>query len=53
MDLAYRTSRCEYRGDERTEKPYPGLEAFKSVREERDYCFGHGTQPEEPATEKE
>lgn len=46
MDLSYRTRRCEYRGQERTERPYPGLEAFKSVREQRDHCFGHGTQPE-------
>ena len=46
MDMSYRTRRCEYRGQERTERPYPRLEAFKSVREQRDHCFGHGTQPE-------
>jgi len=45
MDMSYRTRRPEYHGDERTERPYPGLEAFKSAREKRDHCFGHGTQP--------
>lgn len=45
MDMSYYTSRCEYRGEERTDRPYPGLEDFKLVRENRDYCFGHGTQP--------
>ena len=51
MDMSYRTRRCEYRGQERTDRPYPGLEAFKLVRENRDHCFGHGTQPE--ATDEE
>lgn len=46
MDLTYRTRRCEYRGQERTDRPYPGLQAFKSLREHRDHCFGHRTQPE-------
>ncbi len=48
MDMKFRTQRCEYRGEERTEKPYPGLEIFMSMREQRDCSFGHGTQPEAP-----
>jgi hypothetical protein len=46
MDLTYHTRRCEYRREERTVRPYPGLEEFKSAREQRNHCFGHGTQPE-------
>lgn len=45
MDLTYRTHRPEYRGGERVERPYTGLTAFKEVREERDFHFGHGTEP--------
>ncbi len=40
MDLSYKTYRCEYRGDERTLSPYPGLEAFKEIRIDRDIHFG-------------
>ena len=40
MDLSLTTLRCEYRGDERTDKPYPGLESFKHVRVDRDFSFG-------------
>lgn len=47
MDLSCRTYRCEYHGDERIERPYPGLEEFKSLRQHRDHCLGRGTQPEE------
>lgn len=32
--------RAEYRAEERTEAPYPGLEQFKTVSLCRDYCFG-------------
>jgi hypothetical protein len=32
-------ARIEYRGDERTEMPYPGLKAFKEVRYTRDYAL--------------
>ncbi len=53
MDMTYRTRRCEYRGQERTERPYSGLAAFKSVREHRDHRFGHGTQPEATNTKEE
>jgi hypothetical protein len=41
MDLSTRTYRVEYHGAERTNHPYPGIEAFeKKVRFTRDYCFG-------------
>jgi hypothetical protein len=40
MDLSYKTYRVEYRGDERTEQPYPGLARFKTIRAERDINFG-------------
>lgn len=40
MDLSNRTHRVEYRGHERTLRPYPGIDAFKSVRFTRDYYFG-------------
>jgi hypothetical protein len=46
MDMKYRTVRPEYRGTERTELPYPGLEAFKVVRQQRDLGSGDGPQPE-------
>ena len=46
MDLTYHTIRTEYSGAERTKRPYPGLEKFKSIRGQRDHCIGHGTQPE-------
>ncbi len=39
-DLSFRTDRVEYRGGERTERPYPGLESFKTIRFDRDLCFG-------------
>jgi hypothetical protein len=45
-DLEYHTYRAEYRGAERRGRPYPGLEAFKAAREQRDFRFGHGTEPE-------
>ena len=40
MDMSYHTSRCEYRGAERTDAPYPGLEQFKFARADRDHAFG-------------
>ena len=40
MDMSYRTSRCEYRGEERTDAPYPGLDEFKHLRAKRDHAFG-------------
>lgn len=44
-DLAFRTHRVEYRGDERT-RMYPGLVAFLDLRFERDLCFGEKGQNE-------
>lgn len=51
MDFSYKTYRVEYRGHERTEKPYPGLEAYKEMRFERDLYFGEkpSAQQEAPA----
>jgi hypothetical protein len=40
IDLTYKTYRVEYRGDERTDAPYPGLEKFKAIRFTRDVYFG-------------
>ena len=45
MDMTYRTNRPEYHGDQRCDQAYPGLEAFKLIREHRDHNFGRGTQP--------
>jgi hypothetical protein len=43
-DLTYKTFRAEYRGEERAERPYPGLEEFKSkIRFTRDLYFGKET----------
>lgn len=39
MELKFITVRPEYRNEERTPVPYPGLEKFKSVRLDRDFCF--------------
>ena len=46
MDLGYKILRVEYRGEERTATPYPGLKEFKQIREKRDWCFGIGMEPE-------
>lgn len=46
MDLGYKILRVEYRGEERTENPYPGLKEFKQIREKRDWFFGKGMAPE-------
>lgn len=43
-------SRVEYRGDERTEVPYPGLEQFREVRYTRDYALDPG-DPEPPGSD--
>jgi hypothetical protein len=40
IDLSFKTYRVEYRGDERTETPYPGLDKFKVARFSRDVYFG-------------
>lgn len=41
---ADRTFRLQYRGDERVDVPYPGLDRFRSARAKRDYCFGQGDE---------
>lgn len=46
--FSWKTHRVEYRGEERTEIPYPGLESFKKVRAKRDYTFGIGDNAEDP-----
>ncbi|TAA25835.1 HNH endonuclease [Pseudoxanthomonas winnipegensis] len=40
MDFSYRTYRVEYRGEERSARPYPGLAQFKIDRQARDIHFG-------------
>jgi hypothetical protein len=40
-DFSVRTHRVEYRGEERVQRPYPGIEAFKQVRFTRDFSFGN------------
>jgi len=42
MDLKYHTSRVEYREEERTEYPYPGLKEFMTLRASRDRHYGEG-----------
>jgi hypothetical protein len=37
FDMHVEHTRPEYRGDERTSRPYPGLEAFKTDRYSRDF----------------
>jgi hypothetical protein len=44
--------RCEYRGEERTELPYPGLKAFKDTRYTRDYALDP-KEPEPPCHDKD
>jgi hypothetical protein len=39
-DLKVHTYRPEYRNGERTNTPYPGLEAFKDIRNNRDFHVG-------------
>ncbi|MDL1988242.1 MAG: HNH endonuclease [Deltaproteobacteria bacterium] len=46
--LYWKTLRVEYRADEKTDIPYPGLESFKKIRSERDYNFGAGINSEDP-----
>jgi hypothetical protein len=40
LDTTVKTHRLEYRGKERTARPYPGLEAYRGVRFQRDMFFG-------------
>lgn len=45
---SWQMHRPEYRGEERTMTPYPGLEQFKKVRVERDASFGAGMNIDDP-----
>jgi hypothetical protein len=47
-DLSYHTQRVEYRGEERSARPYPGLEVFKKDRKNRDTYCGRGTSADDP-----
>jgi hypothetical protein len=40
-NFSIKTHRVEYRGDERTLRPYPGIDAFKTARFGRDFFFGN------------
>ena len=42
--LSHQTFRVEYRGVERTDRPYPGLRRFMEIREERDFQIGEGVE---------
>lgn len=42
MDLSWKTYRPEYRGEERTSRPYPGLRKFMEIRVERDFHWSEG-----------
>lgn len=48
MDFSFRTIRPEYRGDECTLIPYPGLVEFKRIRADRDMQFGTGKNAKDP-----
>jgi len=48
MPFTWRQHRVEYRRNERTKMPYPGLIEFKKIRKDRDYFFGVGDSPEDP-----
>lgn len=43
--MKWYTIRTEYRSEERTEFPYPGLKAFMDARVGRTYCVGQGQPP--------
>ena len=42
MDFSWKTYRVEYKQDERTDFPYPGLRNFMEKRSERDVSWGIG-----------
>lgn len=48
MDVSWRQHKIVYRGEERTRIPYPGLDEFKKIRNNRDYAFGLGTSEDDP-----
>ncbi len=44
-DFSYVTHRVEYRGDERVDQPYQGIDSFLQIRETRDVNMGKGQPP--------
>ncbi len=46
MDLTFVTSRVEYQSEERTERPYPGLKEFMTLRTSRDRNYGDSFSPD-------
>lgn len=48
MALNWKKYRVTYRGQERTEFPYPGLPQFMVIRKDRDYHWGEGTSIDDP-----
>lgn len=47
--MSVKTLRLEYRGGERVDQPYPGLEQFLTTRSGRDFRFGEGLPPQVPS----
>jgi hypothetical protein len=47
-EASWRHHKAIYRGEERTEFPYPGLSEFKKIRNKRDYSFGIGSSEDDP-----
>jgi hypothetical protein len=43
--MSWYTIRTEYRNEERTEFPYPGLKAYMDTRTSRSYCVGQSQPP--------
>lgn len=48
MSQSWRQHKVMYRGEERIRIPYPGIEEFKKIRNNRDYAFGIGTSEDDP-----
>ena len=48
MSQSWRQHKVMYRGEERIRIPYPGLEEFKKIRNNRDYAFGIGKSENDP-----
>lgn len=48
MVMVFKTHRVEYRNQERTLIPYPGIKDFLKVRKFRDHHFGEGTSSDDP-----
>ncbi|MGW8956966.1 HNH endonuclease [Paenibacillus sp. NPDC055715] len=46
IDMNFRMHRPQYREEEKTKKPYPGLNEFKKIRDTRDISFGPGINTE-------